>query len=1154
MKNLRNSIVALLLCVIMLTTTVLTSCSNVNGTPSDPSDNLTESGDGDKTTEDNENTEGNSTEENKKQIPIYQGMTITGTNSSTLNLAVKSYRSGAALSSSNSGNNGNHYGHYKGDCTDDHNDFDKNNPYPDNNEHIEDEIRNSLEVVGSTKEIYYTTPNQYIYINIHISNPDKYEILSFTLNGEKYSSYMFEQGSTLETLILKVNVGRTSGIVEYTIDQIKYVDGTETKDVKIDGEKTVKAGIKIENQVSADISNVNIGTNSISFSAKISDKDSLIAYSNGAIKAVLYDGKRLIATKDITIGDNSIAFDILTTNSIYQYAIIAFYDDLSGNGVEAHILSKNAFSTNSVVLFDNIAVDKTNITFGFKWDESISNKALTSLKLYQGETLVKNLPVDATSVGELLSGENYTLIAEYIDLGNTESIVLEFTTLMKEEYIVSIINPTNTQTSVGFEISEINADNVGAVTKIEIYKGEQLVKEAVNLDVRSFDGLLSNTTYTIKVTYTYDLNNGAGEQAEYKTLDITTGEKSRPTIAINNASCDKNSIYLEISKNDIDNTITEFEVALLIDGVVVTNKKFNDSCTIDELLYDTTYSVRVTVYYDLNDGSGVHSKSVSTTVTTPNYVDAQGVSYKTYIDGTAEVVGFTAGTTEIIIPESIGVYSVTSIADFVFENSAIISIHIPSTVQKIGAYAFKNCSDLITVELNEGLEEIGTYAFERCNNIQKFVIPLSVSKIGYRAFFPYNCRISYHYDATSNIYIKAASKPSGWDDNFMCSACQNAFWGFDKFVEQDGILFALSNNKTAEAVCRTKTTGSLIIPNVVNDCNVIGIAPRAFVGYKGDIEFPDSLDYIDFEAFRDVTTPELNLPESLRYIRKNAFNNIGTSAININSSYICISTGAFDSWHTPDLANVALELYISLNAMGYIEKNAFAGSYNLRYVNIPSNMTIEDDAFIYCDNLQICCLADRRPVSWGDEWEDGAPVFWSSYVDEQGVVYKLNSNIKFEDKSTMTIIDYLNVDESTIYIPDKILGRVVYMIGEEAFWDTDVSKLYIPKNIQVIAERALSTNIEVVYQIGSVFVEENIYGIELFDIQHGCIYLLNYEGAKLHKNLFDAYKYELIEGYYDEESYIYYDYFVKEVDFDYTEIEIPSSIGEYSVTRPTISL
>ncbi|MBQ9760978.1 MAG: hypothetical protein IJW16_06485, partial [Clostridia bacterium] len=65
-------------------------------------------------------------------------------------------------------------------------------------EAIEEAVKDSLVVQGATEKMYYAKPNEDIYITIHIDNPDDYEILSFTLNGEKYSSYMFEQGSDME--------------------------------------------------------------------------------------------------------------------------------------------------------------------------------------------------------------------------------------------------------------------------------------------------------------------------------------------------------------------------------------------------------------------------------------------------------------------------------------------------------------------------------------------------------------------------------------------------------------------------------------------------------------------------------------------------------------------------------------------------------------------------------------------------------------------------------------------------------------------------------------------------------------------------------------------------------------------------------------------
>ena len=43
----------------------------------------------------------------------------------------------------------------------------------------------------------------------------------------------------METIVLKYNVGESHGLVEYTIDAIKYIDGSNIKDVIIDLVKSV---------------------------------------------------------------------------------------------------------------------------------------------------------------------------------------------------------------------------------------------------------------------------------------------------------------------------------------------------------------------------------------------------------------------------------------------------------------------------------------------------------------------------------------------------------------------------------------------------------------------------------------------------------------------------------------------------------------------------------------------------------------------------------------------------------------------------------------------------------------------------------------------------------------------------------------------------
>ena len=564
-------------------------------------------------------------ESGEKQVPVYQGMTITNANTATMSLMSSSYRSGGIMllsaNKENNGDNGNHNGHYKGDHTDRNDAIDEENPYPDNadNENIEEEIKSSLNVVGSPDTIYYAEPNQDIYINIHIDNPDSFEIMSFTLNGKKYSSYMFEEGSDMETIVLKYNVGETSGIVEYTIDAIKYIDGTEIEDVIIDGNKTVMAGVRTQNQFSANISNLNIGTNSLTFNANIKDNNALIEFSGGALKAVLYDGFSIVAEKDLVVGDNTVNFDGLKTNTLYQYAVVGYYDDLSGNGFGMNVLYKDAFYTNSVVLFDNITIGQESFSFSFLWHEDHQNQAISALKLYKGDNFVKNVDVSATSVNELLSNTTYKLVAEYPNGNNTESIYIEFTTLAKETPEISVVSPTKTQTSVGFEISKTDAENVGAVTKIELVHASGTVV-ANSLDQRTFANLLSNNAYTVKVTYVYDLNDGEGEHTVTKELAITTLAKTAPSFVVKNESITTNSMNAQCDITDVDNILSSYKVELYKDNTFVSD---NSDKAIDftGLDYYTDYTVKITYTYDLNDGSGNQTAAYSYAFKTLPYID-----------------------------------------------------------------------------------------------------------------------------------------------------------------------------------------------------------------------------------------------------------------------------------------------------------------------------------------------------------------------------------------------------------------------------------------------------------------------------------------------------------------------------------------------------
>lgn len=447
----------------------------------------------------------------EKQVPVYKGMTIS-----------RSFATSSTATAAE--DNGNHYGHFKGDHDNRNDEVDQNKPFEDPNApSIENKANSTLDVVGSAESIYYADKNQNVFITIKLSNPDSYEILSFTLNGKKYSNYMFENGSDMENLVLKVNVGDVGGIVEYTIDAIKYVDGTEIKDVRMDGDRTVKAGVRASDQTYVNVTNEQKTMTSISFDAQVVDLYSLIEKSGGYAKAVLYDGVNML-TKDIKVGEKTnIVFDNLTPNTVYQYGVVAFYDNLSGNGAKLNTLYKKAVYTDTIVLFKDVQVGKESIEWGFLWNESFANKQMSAIALWQNGAKVQDVDTTATRLDGLKSNNKYTLKATYKNLQNQdETIAIEFVTYAKAVPTVEIANVQSTQTQVSFELNITDTDNVGAITKIELLHGDDEPIVASDLTDCSFANLKSGNIYTIYVEFVYDLNDNKGSITDKVEKEIAT--------------------------------------------------------------------------------------------------------------------------------------------------------------------------------------------------------------------------------------------------------------------------------------------------------------------------------------------------------------------------------------------------------------------------------------------------------------------------------------------------------------------------------------------------------------------------------------------------------------------------------------------------------
>ena len=88
--------------------------------------------------------------------------------------------------------------------------------------------------------------------------------------------------------------------------------------------------------------------------------------------------------------------------------------------------------------------------------------------------------------------------------------------------------------------------------------------------------------------------------------------------------------------------------------------------------------------------------------------------------------------------ENITILTKEIVDDFFNKNPNAKTFIIPNSVTEIGYWAFYGCKNLTQISIPESVTEIGNGAFDGCTNLKEITIPDSVTKIGYRAF--YGCK------------------------------------------------------------------------------------------------------------------------------------------------------------------------------------------------------------------------------------------------------------------------------------------------------------------------------------------------------------------------------------------------------------------------------
>ena len=244
---------------------------------------------------------------------------------------------------------------------------------------------------------------------------------------------------------------------------------------------------------------------------------------------------------------------------------------------------------------------------------------------------------------------------------------------------------------------------------------------------------------------------------------------------------------------------------------------------------------------------------------------------------------------DVIIPDMIDNYVVTSIYAYAFNNMGLTTVKIPDTVTSIGSRAFAY-NKLTKVVLPTTLVTIDSEAFMK-NQLPAIDFSSStvLKTIGARAF-RYN-------------QITGFSLPKSVTSLGACAFCDNP-------IPNPSFLYGTTNGETDYSKIRGYIgdlsefqNKTFVIPGEVNGVKLKTIEGSAFysMGLSGwTVVIPDSVTSIGGSAFAANGISAVNLPSGLKTIGSSAFYNNKITNIVIPDSVTSIGALAFNLNSTTD--------------------------------------------------------------------------------------------------------------------------------------------------------------------------------------------------------------------------------------------------------------
>lgn len=332
-----------------------------------------------------------------------------------------------------------------------------------------------------------------------------------------------------------------------------------------------------------------------------------------------------------------------------------------------------------------------------------------------------------------------------------------------------------------------------------------------------------------------------------------------------------------------------------------------------------------------------------------------------------------------------------------FENTSLVEVVLPDSVNVIGADAFKDCGKLEKFVMSKNLKQISRRAFQSCKSLKDVIFKEGLLDIKEEAFE--NCesleQISF---PTSLLHIE--------DKAFKCSALErlvlhkNTVIGKEAFCDckkLQSVIFPEDLKEISESSFKNcELLTEIVLPK---ELKTISAAAFNNCSRLKRVEFNDKLESIGATAFKLTAIEELFLPNSVKEISFNAFGaNNNLKKVKLPDYLEEISNMCF--YGNGELIEVKfpkelkmievsafefcekLESVILPDSLKKINSRVFANCSNLKNVNLPSgiemiggqvflsdkkletlelyNATVLNDAFENCSNLKYLIMSSQN--------------------------------------------------------------------------------------------------------------------------------------------------------------------------------------------------